>query len=69
MNFIFMFEMYFSTYLFLLYTLPPFLPAQYFSSELLIEVLEKWETMMDIGVSRQTDAGTSAREGLILRTD
>ena len=47
--------MYFFTYLFFLHTLLPFLPMQYFSSELFVEVLEKWSTRMDIGESRQTE--------------
>ena len=63
-------KMYFFTYLFLQHTLPPFLPAQYFSSIVLfVEVLEKWGTRMDIGGSRQEDAVASTKGGSILPTD
>ena len=61
MNDIFMSKMYIFTYLFLLHTLPPFLSVQYFSFELLIEVLEKWDRRVDIGGSRQTGTVASTR--------
>ena len=46
--------MYFFTYLFLLHTLSPFLPTQYFNSELHFKLVEKWGQGWSLeGVDRQ----------------